>query len=63
MPMAASHSSRPHGGSLRVNHIEPLVGRGYRWGCCHHQENLETLCHTHHVEETTRQRRRRKAEM
>jgi len=45
---------RHHG--MEVNHIAPLNGRGYRIGCVHHQENLETLCHSCHLEVTMRQR-------
>ena len=37
----------------------PLVGRGYGLSCAHHPENLEILCHTHHVEVTREQRRLR----
>lgn len=42
---------------LEVNHREPRNGDGYGVGCWHHLDNLETLCHGCHVEETTRQRR------
>jgi hypothetical protein len=45
---------------LEVNHIDPRVGRGYGFGCWNHQENLETLCHTHHVMVTALQRALRK---
>jgi len=44
-------------GALEVNHIEPLNGDRPDWGCCHHQEGLEVLCHSHHVRETAAQRR------
>lgn len=43
--------------SVEVNHIDPRRGRGYRSGCGHHLQNLETLCHRHHVEVTAAQRR------
>lgn len=52
------HYRRGHG--MEVNHIKPLVGRGYHNGCVHHQENLETLCHTCHVSVTKAQRAERK---
>lgn len=42
---------------LEVNHIVPRNGDGYGVGCWHHLDNLETLCRSCHVEETTRQRR------
>lgn len=42
--------------ALEVNHRIPRVGRGYAAGCHHHQGNLETLCHYHHVMVTRRQR-------
>lgn len=44
---------------LEVNHILPLVGRGYAWGCLNHLAGIETLCHDCHVRETNRQRRER----
>lgn len=43
--------------SVEVNHIDPRRGRGYHSGCGHHLQNLETLCHRHHVEITASQRR------
>lgn len=46
---------------IEVNHIIPLVGSGYGPSCFHHQANLETLCHHHHVEATNRQRAERAA--
>ncbi len=39
-----------------VNHIKPLNGNRPHFGCCHHQSNLEALCHDCHVTETRRQR-------
>jgi hypothetical protein len=53
---------RSEGVALEVNHIEPLVGRGYHYGCVHHQSNLETLCKKHHVEKTNQQRAARKTQ-
>lgn len=41
---------------LEVNHIVPRRGAGYGNGCHHHIENLETLCHAHHLEVTAAQR-------
>lgn len=32
-----------------VNHIRPLNGIRPAFGCCHHQENLEVVCHDCHV--------------
>ncbi len=46
---------------LEVNHIIPLNGRGYKWGCVHHLANLETLCHACHVVVTREQRAKRNA--
>jgi 5-methylcytosine-specific restriction endonuclease McrA len=45
---------------LEVNHIVPLVGRGYHAGCVHHLENLETTCKSCHVTITKSQREERK---
>lgn len=42
--------------ALEVNHIEPRRGRGYGLSCAHHQDNLEVLCHQHHLERTAAQR-------
>lgn len=42
---------------LEVNHIEPRKGKGYGNGCWHHPENLETLCHAHHLIVTAAQRK------
>lgn len=33
-----------------VNHITPLNGVRPHFGCCHHQENLEVVCHACHVQ-------------
>ncbi len=41
---------------LEVNHIEPRRGRGYRAGCHHHVDLLETLCRPCHVAVTNSQR-------
>lgn len=40
---------------LEVNHIAPRNGGGYGWGCWNHLDNLETLCHQHHLEVTRQQ--------
>lgn len=42
--------------ALEVNHIVPRRGAGYGNGCHHHQDNLETLCHDHHLVVTRAQR-------
>lgn len=47
---------------LEVNHIEPRNGKGYRPGCHHHLDNLETLCHPCHVAITNEQRATRRAQ-
>ena len=41
---------------LEVNHIVPRNGQGYAIGCWNHLDNLETLCHAHHLEVTKMQR-------
>lgn len=46
---------------LEVNHIAPRNGQGYGWGCAHHLDGLETLCHQHHVEVTRDQAVARRA--
>lgn len=43
-----------------VNHIEPRSGKGYGMGCHNHADNLETLCHSCHVEVTESQRNLRR---
>ncbi len=43
-----------------VNHIDPRNGAGYANGCHNHQDGLETLCHTCHVETTKQQGRERR---
>lgn len=45
-----------------VNHIGPRYGGGYGDGCHNHQDNLEVLCHDHHVAVTGQQREARKHE-
>jgi len=40
------------GENLTVDHIIPLMGRGYSSGCYHHLANLQTLCHDCHVAKT-----------
>ena len=47
---------------LEVNHIIPLVGRGYSSSCFHHLDNLETVCKGCHVTITKAQRAERKAQ-
>ena len=42
--------------SLEVNHIDPVIGRGYSLSCLHHLANLEVLCHSCHVQVTNQQR-------
>ena len=48
---------RTHTGALEVNHIVPRKGGGYQLGCHHHQDNLNVLCHTCHLEVTSQQAR------
>jgi 5-methylcytosine-specific restriction endonuclease McrA len=40
---------------LEVNHRTPILGRHAEFGCHHHVDGLETLCHRCHVAETARQ--------
>lgn len=40
---------------LEVNHREPILGRHAEFGCHHHLDGVETLCHRCHVAETARQ--------
>ena len=45
---------------LEVNHITPLGDGSYgKMSCRHHQDNLETVCHTCHVTITRQQRSKR----
>lgn len=44
-------------GGLEVNHIVPVLGKHIVIGCHHHLAGVVTLCRTHHLEETARQRR------
>jgi 5-methylcytosine-specific restriction endonuclease McrA len=46
-------------GRLEVNHIVPLYGNRPSWGCVHHQDGLQVLCHGCHVDVTNIQRRAR----
>lgn len=46
--------------SIEVNHIVPLVGKGYAPSCMHHQDNLEVLCHEDHLAVTKQQMSDRK---
>ena len=43
---------------IEVNHIIPCKGKHGTWGCHHHSDNLELLCHQCHVNETNKQRER-----
>lgn len=43
--------------ATEVNHIAPLNGLRPHFGCCHHRDNLEALCHPCHLETTAEQRR------
>lgn len=43
--------------NLQVNHIEPVRSRNRDGSCLNHLDNLETLCRSCHVIETTRQRK------
>lgn len=43
-------------GALEVNHIRPVNGMRYDFGCQHHHAGLEALCHECHVEVTAEQR-------
>lgn len=43
------------GCALEVNHKVPILGRHGQFGCHHHLDGLETLCHACHVAETARQ--------
>lgn len=42
--------------ATEVNHIVPLNGQRPHFGCCHHRDNLEALCHYCHLETTAEQR-------
>lgn len=50
---------QPH--LLEVNHRTPILGRHHEFGCHHHVDGLETLCHACHVRETAVQFRHRTA--
>lgn len=39
-----------------VNHKIPCKGQHGKWGCHHHQENLEVLCRSCHLRVTAEQR-------
>lgn len=39
-----------------VNHIRPLNGDRHHFGCQHHLQNLEVLCHQCHLATTAHQR-------
>lgn len=51
-----AHFSVVHTG-MEINHIEPRRGRGYSFGCHHHQSNLEPLCVRHHGMVSSAQKR------
>ena len=59
-PVAGHHAVTTYV-DLEVNHIDPLVGKGYQNSCRHHLDGLETLCHPCHVGVTTQQRRDRES--
>jgi len=40
---------------LEVNHRTPVLGRHGTFGCHHHLDGLETLCHPCHLRETAEQ--------
>lgn len=42
--------------ATEVNHITPLNGLRPHFGCCHHRDNLEALCHSCHLQTTAEQR-------
>ena len=46
--------------NLEVNHIQPVVGKGYGRSCRNHQENIEVLCRKCHAKVTRHQVRARK---
>ena len=41
---------------IEVNHKVPCKGKHSTWGCWHHEDNLELLCHGCHVTKTREQR-------
>lgn len=43
-------------GVLEINHIVPVAGLRYPFGCQNHSSNLEALCHECHVLVTAEQR-------
>lgn len=45
------------GFSPEVNHIVPVNGNRPPFGCCHHMDNLEVVCHPCHLVITAEQRR------
>ena len=53
----ARKSDECSGPADEVNHIAPVNGDRQNFGCQNHQDNLEPLCHHHHLEVTAEQRR------
>ena len=43
--------------SPEVNHKIPCKGKHGKWGCHHHQDNLEVLCRPCHLQVTAQQRK------
>lgn len=56
-PDGYRHYERIDVKGLEVNHKIPRKGMGYTNGCHHHLDDVETLCHPCHVQETTKQLR------
>lgn len=63
LPPIGRHSLLPHTivarhratWRLEVNHITPVLGRHGTFGCHHHLDGLETLCHPCHLDVTAEQ--------
>ena len=55
--VCARKSDDCNSATLEVNHIVPVNGDRQNFGCQNHQDNLEALCHHHHLEVTAEQRR------
>lgn len=47
--------------ALEVNHRTPILGRHGEFGCHHHVDGLETLCHRCHLDVTAEQFGHRRA--
>ncbi len=56
-PSSCAQADETCDGALEVDHMVPLNGVRPDWGCVHHQDGLQSLCHSHHVRETKAQRR------